>query len=155
LDGKYQDDEDVEDDEVFALKGLSEDDSDEQEEDEDDDGDLDMEDEPVGEKPSKSKSKSSTKKKTRGPSPTPSQASDSEEEESWGKGRGAYYASNAAEIESDDEEGNALEEQEAMRLQGKTRAAMVEDDFGLADAIEGADAEEDSRQVRTDHTDCV
>ena len=68
------------------------------------------------------------------PSPPPPEE---EEEESWGAKKSAYYASNAREIESDDEEANELEEQEAKRLQAKMRDAMADDDFGLEDVVEG------------------
>jgi len=37
------------------------------------------------------------------------------------------------ELDSDDEEGNELEEQEARRLQAKAREALTEEDFGLRD----------------------
>lgn len=64
-----------------------------------------------------------------------------EEEESWGRKKSAYYSSNAAELDSEDEEANELEEQEAKRLQVKARDAMSDHDFGLAD-IAQEDAEE-------------
>lgn len=81
------------------------------------------------------KTKKSTKsKKTKGKAAEENDKSEEEEEEeSWGKGRAAYYASNAYELESDDEEGNELEEQEAKRLQNKMREEMKDDDFGLDD----------------------
>lgn len=56
--------------------------------------------------------------------------------ETWGRNKSAYYSSNAADVESDDEEANELEEQEAKRLQAKAREVMVEDDFGLHDLAE-------------------
>ncbi len=59
-----------------------------------------------------------------------------EEEESWGQSRAAYYSSNAANLESDDEEGHELEEQEAKRLQAKARQEMTDDDFGFNDPID-------------------
>lgn len=64
------------------------------------------------------------------------------EEETWGRNKSAYYSSNAAQLESDDDEANELEEQEAKRLQGKARELMAEDDFGLEDPLEvtGIDA---------------
>lgn len=124
--GNFSGEDDGDDDEVFALKGL--------ESDGDDEGDDAIEtdeyddEEPVedvrmqGKKPKKSK-------KTK----LDSEASSSEEEETWGKAKSAYYSSNAAQLESDDEEGNELEEQEAKRLQGKMREDMAEGDFGLDD----------------------
>ena len=52
-----------------------------------------------------------------------------------------YYSSNAADLDSEDEEAN---EQEAKRLQLKARDAMADDDFGLADiAQEGAEEVEE------------
>jgi U3 small nucleolar RNA-associated protein 3 len=39
-------------------------------------------------------------------------------------------------LESDDEEGNELEEQEAKRLQAAARKEMTDDDFGLNDSPE-------------------
>ncbi|KAJ7600993.1 Sas10 C-terminal domain-containing protein [Mycena floridula] len=82
--------------------------------------------------------KSSKKKKTKGNAAPVSESSDgdSEEEEGWGRGKAAYYSSNAAQLESDDDEGNALEEQEAIRLQGQLRQEMDEGDFGIDDALE-------------------
>lgn len=65
----------------------------------------------------------------------------SEEEEGWGRKKSTYYSSNAAELDSEDEEANEMEEQEAMRIQVKARDAMLDDDFGLADVDQG-DAEE-------------
>ena len=61
-----------------------------------------------------------------------------EEEEGWGRKKSEYYASNDAQIESDDEEAHEMEEQEAKRLQTKTRDGLADDDFGLDDMAEGA-----------------
>ena len=71
-----------------------------------------------------------------------SESSESSEEEGWGTKKSAYYASNADEIESDDEEANELEEQEAKRLQAKARDAMADNDFGLGDVVEGLPEED-------------
>lgn len=104
--------------------------------DDDDDEDAEMDDglQPVA-GPSKSK-KSKTGKKGK-VSPPWSEVSDSEsEEEGWGKKKSEYYASNAGQFDSEDEEANELEEQEAKRLQAKAREALTEDDFGLGDAVE-------------------
>ncbi|KAI0042486.1 hypothetical protein FA95DRAFT_1682542 [Auriscalpium vulgare] len=143
----YADDDDGDEEEVFALKGMpaSTDDEDEDEEgDEEDDEDaMDVdEDAPPAKRPSKGKAKATSQ---------PQDASDasdaeSEEEETWGRKKSAYYSSNAAELESDDEEANELEEQEAKRLQAKMRAGMVEDDFGLGDVVE-VDAQEDEEAI--------
>jgi hypothetical protein len=109
------------------LKGLSDEDSDDQVEDQ---GDSDMEEEPPKIKSKISNGKKSTLKDS-------SESSDSEsEEETWGRNKSAYYSSNAAQLESDDEEANELEEQEAKRLQAKARDIMDEDDFGLGDTLE-------------------
>lgn len=124
------------DDEVFALKGMP-DDSDE---DEDEFG-LQEEDEVVVEDsavPLKKEKKKNTKKK-KGKAGIVSSSSEEEqesEEETWGRGKAAYYSSNADQLESDDEEGNELEEQEARRLQAKMREGMEDADFGLNDAVE-------------------
>jgi U3 small nucleolar RNA-associated protein 3 len=117
-------------DEVFGLKGLPEGDSsdeDNEEEGEEQD-DMDMDEEPAPK--SKPKGKKLTVKES---SESSGSASD---EETWGGNKSAYYSSNAAHLESDDEEANELEEQEAKRLQAKARDAMSEDDFGLGDPLE-------------------
>lgn len=127
LEGDEYDD-DGDDDEVFALKGMVDD------SDDDIEGEDEEEEEIVEEAPTrKSKSKKSKSKKKAASSS--SEESESEEE-TWGQGKSAYYSSNAAQLESDDEEGNELEEQEAKRLQGKMRDGMGEGDFGLQDSPE-------------------
>ncbi|KAF9267523.1 hypothetical protein L218DRAFT_978073 [Marasmius fiardii PR-910] len=116
LDGEHGEDEDMDEDEVFALKGIPEDDDD------------DYEDEPMSidtplqkqHPPSKKQKKIHNEEESSG-------------EETWGKGKSAYYASNDAEIDSDDEETIALELQEAKRLQSKSREPMSDADFGLED----------------------
>ncbi|KAG2070407.1 hypothetical protein BDR04DRAFT_1054222 [Suillus decipiens] len=133
-------DEDGDDDEVFALEGVSDENSEEAEEDEDDEDD---DEDPVV---TKSKSKAKTKsKKPSSPSDTGS------EDESWGRSKSAYYSSNAAQIDSEDEEANELEEQEARRLQVKARGAIHEEDFGLDEGLEPeSDAEvEDSSEEKS------
>jgi len=144
-------DEDGHEEEVFALQGVSSDSDDE----EDDAGylrevpddergsdgmqvDSDADSEPT---PSKSKRKPSKAARENKTSSSTKHASDSEEEEdTWGRSKGVYYASNAAELDSEDEEANELEEQEALRLQAKACEAMCDEDFGLGDVVEG-DAE--------------
>ena len=79
------------------------------------------------------KSKSKGKAKARAAPTSDASEEESEEEESWGHNKSAYYSSNAVELDSDDEEGNELEEQEARRLQAKAREALTEEDFGLRD----------------------
>jgi U3 small nucleolar RNA-associated protein 3 len=115
---------------VFALNGMPSSESDEDEEDahEEDDYDEDQS-HPVR------ASKGSKVKKARPPaeSDDEEEQESEEEEESWGRKKSAYYSSNAAELDSEDEEANELEEQEAKRIQAKTRDAMLDDDFGLAD----------------------
>lgn len=78
---------------------------------------------------------SKSKKKERKSKQKDSEEEDSEEE-TWGRGKAAYYSSNAAQLESDDEEGHELEEQEAIRLQRKALEGMNDDDFGLNDKHE-------------------
>ncbi|KAL6308424.1 Sas10 C-terminal domain-containing protein [Sparassis latifolia] len=126
------DDDEGDDDEVFALKGIPDD----EEEDEDED-EVDAVEEPdhIRTPPKKSAKSKQKKGKT---SPSSSEAESESEEEGWGNKKSAYYSSNAAQLESDDEEANELEEQEAKRLQAKARDGMAEGDFGLEDAIEGA-----------------
>lgn len=145
LDGEdvYSDDEGDEE-EVFALKGLSED-SDEEEEREGS-AEHDDEDNAEGER-SKSQSSKATKSKPPKGKPkknAPSSDEESqseEEEEGWGRKKSAYYASNADELESGDEEANEMEEQEARRLQAKAREVMTDEDFGLGDLLETGTAE--------------
>ncbi|PPR05394.1 hypothetical protein CVT24_008007 [Panaeolus cyanescens] len=127
----HPDDED--DDEVFALKGLDDDSDDDEEAYEDyaEEDDEEIE-EPVKTKPeSKKKSKKAKAKRKAGDSDE--EKGEEEEEESWGKGKAAYYSSNADQLESDDEEGHELEEQESKRLQTKARKELHDEDFGLND----------------------
>ncbi|KAG6830686.1 hypothetical protein H0H92_015162 [Tricholoma furcatifolium] len=128
-------DDEGEDDEVFALKGMDAD--------TDEDGDVNMDDEELDEDEELEEYSASQKKgkkerpKKKGKSKDESEEEGSEfEEETWGKTKAAWYSSNAAQLESDDEEGNELEEQEAKRLQNKTREEMQDADFGLADAVD-------------------
>lgn len=79
----------------------------------------------------KRKPKSKSKKAS-----SSSSSSSESEDDTWGRSRSAYYASNAAQIDSEDEEANELEEQEARRLQVKARDAIHEDDFGLDEGLE-------------------
>lgn len=121
---------------MFRLKGLSEDDSEDSEDGSGYGHGMDIEDE---REPGKKKKKKVEKSKSKKSSSKPPSESDSEnsesENETWGRSKAAYYSSNAAQLESDDEEANALEEQEARRLQAKARDALCEDDFGLDDLI--------------------
>ncbi|KAK7056705.1 something about silencing protein 10 [Paramarasmius palmivorus] len=138
LEGDQEYEDDIDEDEVFALKGIPASDSEEEDEDmqEEDEGeDMDVEDAPSTSKKSSSKKKSKKKAEE-------SDQSESEEE-TWGKGKSAYYASNEAQLESDDEEALALEEQEAKRLQSKAREDMVDADFGLEDILEVETREDD------------
>ncbi|KIY44828.1 hypothetical protein FISHEDRAFT_67354 [Fistulina hepatica ATCC 64428] len=132
-------------DEVFGLKGLREDDDDIEDDGEEDAymdvDDIDEADE-LPAKPKKSKHEKSEKKKKK-QAETSEESESESEEETWGSGKNAYYATNAAALDSDDEERNALEEQEAKRLQGKNREGMTEDDFGLGDAEEVKDGADD------------
>ncbi|TFK40611.1 Sas10 C-terminal domain-containing protein [Crucibulum laeve] len=124
----YGGSDDGDDDEIFALKGMVD-------SDEDDQGDYEGMDEndlhtgDLAGEPEKTKAKNFKKK---GKAKDSSEQEESEEEEeTWGRSKAAYYSSNAAELESDDEEGHELEEQEAKRLQAKACADLGEDDFGL------------------------
>ncbi|KZT09350.1 uncharacterized protein LAESUDRAFT_756975 [Laetiporus sulphureus 93-53] len=157
LDGdNYGEIDEGDEDEVFALKGIPDDSEDEDEDDDDeekageDEGDEDSDDleelQALQKKSKKAEDKKGKKgKKGKAAQAPPSSASDegSEEEEGWGKNKSAYYSSNAAQIESDDEEANELEEQEAKRLQTKAREALADEDFGLGDLVEGAAEQDD------------
>ncbi|KAK7048271.1 hypothetical protein R3P38DRAFT_2605963 [Favolaschia claudopus] len=119
-------DDDGDEDEVFGLDLSDDEDMD------DEDGQEEDNEDTVGSAKTKlSKSKS---KKAKSKVKASSDEEDSDEDETWGRGRSAYYSSNAAQLDSDDEEGNELEEQEAKRLQAKARDTMGDDDFGLDDA---------------------
>jgi U3 small nucleolar RNA-associated protein 3 len=123
------DDIDGDEDEVFALKGLDDESGDDDDE-EDEDVEMDYQEKTPN---SREKDKKKSKKK-------PSAQSESEEEESeeetWGRSKSAYYSSNAQQLDSDDEEANELEEQEAKRLQAKSREELTEADFGLEDSLD-------------------
>ncbi|KAG6918741.1 hypothetical protein DXG01_011932 [Tephrocybe rancida] len=129
------------DDEVFALQGLDDD--------KDGDDDVDMDEEDADEEedldglPATKAKKKAKSKKGKGKVDFSEEEEGSEsEEETWGKSKAAWYSSNAAQLESDDEEGNELEEQEAKRLQSKMREDMDDSDFGLADMADAELAEE-------------
>ncbi|RPD77455.1 hypothetical protein L226DRAFT_610763 [Lentinus tigrinus ALCF2SS1-7] len=139
---------DGDEDEVFALKGMPDDGSSEDEDQDegeygDDDDDIDnvhyaaAESAKKDNKKKKKEGRAKSKKGKQDESEEEDEEDDSEEE-GWGTKKSAYYASNAEQIESDDEEANELEEQEAKRLQTKARDAMADDDFGLGDVAEGA-----------------
>jgi U3 small nucleolar RNA-associated protein 3 len=135
-------DQDEDEDEVFALQGLSEDDDDDEEEDDnenDDEGEGNDDADPDIDSLAESTAKKSASKKGSKRKTIHSSSSESEsesEEETWGHKKSAYYSSNAADLDSDDEEGNELEVQEAKRLQAKTREALTDCDFGLEDPID-------------------
>ncbi len=113
---------------MFALNGIPSSDSSEDEEDAHEEGDWDEDESHLvpASKGSKAKAKPPMELDDE-------EGQESEEEESWGRKKSAYYSSNAAELDSEDEEANELEEQEAKRIQTKARDAMLDDDFGLAD----------------------
>ena len=123
-------DEGEDEEEVFALRGVSSDSD-------SDDDQLESDGMQVDSEPATSKSKSKSKTARDAKKSSAKDASDSEEEETWGRSKGAYYASNAAELDSEDDEANELEEQEALRLQAKAREGMCDQDFGLGDVVEG------------------
>ncbi|KAI5120759.1 hypothetical protein M0805_004723 [Coniferiporia weirii] len=128
---------DLDDDEVFALKGLAESSEDEGSFGEMEEDETEEEEEEAPRAKSKDKTKSS-KKASKKPAVSSDEepGEEEEEEESWGKKKSAYYSSNAAQLESDDEEAHEMEEQEAMRLQAKLREPMHEEDFGYGDALQ-------------------
>ncbi|KAG1829792.1 Sas10 C-terminal domain-containing protein [Suillus variegatus] len=136
-------DEDGDEEEVFALEGVSDEDSEEAEGDEDEDGLAHAEDEDDEEDAVVTRRKTKSKKAS-----SPDTGS---EDESWGRSKSAYYSSNAAQIDSGDEEANELEEQEARKLQLKARDDIDEGDFGLGEGLEPAsDAEvEDSLEEQS------
>lgn len=140
--GIPDDDEDVEE-EVFGLKGIPADSDSDDEEDEDaemdDEEDLDEEELPSTKKSSKSKTTPKSKSQPGFASDEDEEGDEEEEDESWGRSKAAYYSSNAAELDSEDEEAHELEEQEAKRLQAKARESMTDADFGLGDIVEEAD----------------
>ncbi|KAK1231202.1 something about silencing protein 10 [Marasmius sp. AFHP31] len=138
LDGEHED-EDMDDDEVFALKGMPDDDDEEDEDDQEAEEDYD-EDEDVDMDEDTPARKSTDKKKSKKVS---EESEESEEEEAWGKGKAAYYESNDAQLDSDDEEALALELEEAKRLQKKSREDMTDRDFGLEDIIDLSTTEDD------------
>ena len=131
LDGAHSDSDEDLDNEVFSLQGVSESDDDNGQDAEDDD---ETEEGQSHAKKVVPKSKAVRKTKVTGRAPT-EDPSDSEDE-TWGRKKSAYYSSNAAEIASDDEEANELEEQEAKRLQRKARAPLLDSDFGLGDPVQ-------------------
>lgn len=138
-DNRYPEGDDGDDDEVFALKGLERDEDDEEEEDFGDSEEEEYKGEDENDTDltpgTTSKSKKKAKKQKKGKRKN-SDDEEEEEEETWGRGKAAYYSSNAAQLESDDEEGHELEEQEAKRLQKKALEGMNDDDFGLKDKHE-------------------
>ena len=136
LDGEdLRSDDEGDEEEVFALKGIPGGDSDEDDEEEEVDEDED-EDEELQEDPGPSTRKAKKGKQAKPPASSEEESGSEEEEESWGRSKANYYSSNAGQLESDDEEANELEEQEAKRLQAKARDAMTDADFGLEDPIE-------------------
>ncbi|KIY67121.1 hypothetical protein CYLTODRAFT_422822 [Cylindrobasidium torrendii FP15055 ss-10] len=129
--GREDEMDDVDDEDVFSLGGAGDLDEDEEEDDFDDTMDVD-DDAP----PKKSKKKDLKKKGRKNKDSDSEESDESSEDEDWGTSRAAYYSSNAAQLESDDEEGQELEEKEAIKLQLKSRQAMSDDDFGLNDPID-------------------
>lgn len=133
LDGSVEQGEDEDEDEVFGLKGMSDDDDEEDDIMQGDREDLEEDDHTMDE-PITDKRRKKNKGKKASKSSSVEESEEEDMEESWGRGKSAYYSSNAAELDSDDEEANELEEQEAKRLQAKARDGMRDEDFGLLDA---------------------
>ncbi|THG97284.1 hypothetical protein EW026_g4680 [Hermanssonia centrifuga] len=138
-------DDEGDEEEVFALKGIP----DSEEEDEGEvESEEDEEDEDETPLPSAATSKKPSGKQRKQAPPSSDEQSDSEsEEEGWGRSKAAYYSSNAAQLSSDDEEANEMEEQEANRLQAKIREVLNDDDFGLADVANIVMEQEDDEPV--------
>ncbi|KAH8824904.1 Sas10 C-terminal domain-containing protein [Flagelloscypha sp. PMI_526] len=114
-------------DEVFSLKGVpGPNESDDEDDDEQQDSDVSME-----EAPKKSSKKSSQRKKKKSKQDLSESEQESSEEEHWGKSKSVYYNSNAAELDSDDEEGQELELQENRRIQAKHLSSLTDEDYGL------------------------
>ncbi|GJE88396.1 Sas10 C-terminal domain-containing protein [Phanerochaete sordida] len=142
LDGEDRmSDDEGDEEEVFALRGMPQD-SDSEEDDHDEDDEDDFEDTHPEPGPSTVKQKKG-KKTSKAAASSESESESESEEEGWGKSKAAYYSSNAGQLDSDDEEANEMEEQEARRLQAKARDAMTDNDFGLEDTVEGAPEAED------------
>lgn len=126
--------EDELDNEVFALPDV-------QDSDQPNEGDeVNVEETPVSVLPSRGKLKKKASKKTVPAEPTGNTSADdreteneNEQEESWGQKKSVYYSTNAAQIDSDDEEAQKLEEAEVLRLQAQARDTLDEADFGLLD----------------------
>ncbi|EJT98698.1 hypothetical protein DACRYDRAFT_110601 [Dacryopinax primogenitus] len=136
-------DEDTEDEEVFALKGISdcEDEGDLEEEEAEEDQDEELA-APPPRKSAKSKSNAKSTVQDAGLS-SESEDEDESEEETWGTKKSAYYTVPGEDEETEDEEARALETAEAKRLQRKAREGLEEDDFGLGgveDELEEVDA---------------
>jgi U3 small nucleolar RNA-associated protein 3 len=146
LDGEdVQSDDEGEEEEVFALKGVSDEEDDDEDDDEDyDDHDQDEHDKEVQTPISKRAKQPNDKQKAEIPPTSDEDEREEEEEEGWGHKKSAYYSSNAAELDSEDEEANEMEEQEAKRLQAKLREGMTDEDFGLGDITEGLSEEPDA-----------
>ncbi|KAI9463799.1 hypothetical protein F5148DRAFT_1276468 [Russula earlei] len=130
-------DDEGDEDEVFALKGIPSSESDEDEDVRDEEDYGENQPRPTVRASKESKAKTKPLHET-----IDEEEEESEEEESWGRKKSAYYSSNAAEIDSEDEEANELEEEEAKRIQAKARDALLDDDFGLADIIEEGTTQE-------------
>lgn len=122
-------DDDGDEDEVFALNGIPESGSSSE-----DESAAELE---KGEsaKPDKTKPKPKGKKQAQ-VSDSDKESDSEEEEETWGSKKSAYYSTNAAHFDPEDEEANELEEQEAKRIQTKNRDVLADDDFGLEDHVE-------------------
>jgi U3 small nucleolar RNA-associated protein 3 len=124
--------------EVFALNNLhavsdfSEEEEPEELPDETDEGEIEKVKAPKAKKATKTTTKKSSKDLVASSSES---SSDLEERhESWGRKKSVYYSTNAGAIESDDEEGQRLEEAEVVKLQAQARDVLDEDDFGVNDA---------------------
>lgn len=139
MEGDEEYDDEDQEEEVFGLKGLEADEDEDEDEDGFEDEEFGEEEDVIAEPRKDEKKKKTGKMKKNAKVELSSDEEDEEnepEEESWGRGKAAYYNSNADELDSDDEEGHELEEQEAKRLQAKAREDLKDEDFGLNDIID-------------------
>jgi U3 small nucleolar RNA-associated protein 3 len=129
-------------DEVFRLEGVEE--SDGTDENLDEDGYQDEDTDEFDRTEDDASKKNPFKAKIKAQKDTSSEDESASDEDTWGRSKSAYYSSNAAQLDSDDEEANELEEKEAMRLQAKARDGMEDEDFGLDDRHDTASHEHDT-----------
>jgi U3 small nucleolar RNA-associated protein 3 len=139
LDGNVVEADDGDEDEVFGLKGVEEtDDFGEGDDDEEDLGDV-VDDLPPPKNDKKTAKKPTSKKKPQDEFYSEEESGSESQEETWGRTKASYFTSKDDQLDSEDEEANEQHEQEARRLQAKSRDGMVDADFGLEDPIDLAE----------------